>query len=191
MWRQLRIPARPGPSTPAFHAVDKEVLFKWIDRLSFNDLVILAVVAFLVLQACHAPFNVGVADIRGGVRQAYYTGEALDLQVRWDAVRDKNKAVGCQILDTFSGTAVWEGTATVPEVQAGSLETLTFDPPLPRDGQFGPEGRRLPLGLRSGRIYQGGNVLRHHSKVLTNHSRGGLRRPRSPLFGAHRAPLQF
>ena len=109
-----------------------------MDRsIKFQRLVILAVVAFLGLQACHSPFNVRVADLRGGVRQAYYTGEALDLQVRWDAVRDKNKAVGCQILDTFSGAAVWEGTATVPEVQAGSLETLTFDPRLPRDGQFG------------------------------------------------------
>ena len=59
------------------------------------------------------------------------------MQVHWDAVQDKNKEVGCQILDTYSGAAVWQGTATVPEIEAGSLETLDFDPPLPRDGQIG------------------------------------------------------
>ena len=109
-----------------------------MDRsIGFQRLVILAVAAFLVLPACRAPFKVRVADYRGGVRPAYYEGEALDLQVHWDAVQDKNKEVGCQILDTYSGAAVWQGTATVPEIQAGSFETLAFDPPLPRDGQIG------------------------------------------------------
>ena len=109
-----------------------------MDRsISFQRLVILAVAALLLLPACRAPFKVRVADFRGGVRPAYYEGEALDLQVRWDAGSDKNKAVSCQVLDTFSGRAVWKGSATVPEVQAGSLETLTFDPPLPQDGQLG------------------------------------------------------
>ena len=105
--------------------------------IGFQRLVILAVAAFLLVPACRAPFKVRVTDFRGGVRPAYYEGEALDLQVHWDAVRDKNKEVDCQVLDTFSGTAVWKGTATVPEVHAGSLETLIFDPPLRRDGQLG------------------------------------------------------
>ena len=89
------------------------------------------------MTGCHASFDVAVADLRGGVRPAYYTGEALDLQVRWDAGRDKNKEVDCQIVDTYAGSAVWQGTATVPDVRAGSLEPLTFDPALPRNGQLG------------------------------------------------------
>ncbi len=105
--------------------------------VSFQRLVILVVGAFLFLPACHAPFTVEVADYRGGVRPTYYAGEAPDLQVHWDGRRDKNKTVNCQVLDTFSGSAVWEGTATVPEVRGGSLETLTFEPELPGNGQLG------------------------------------------------------
>ena len=109
-----------------------------MDRsINFQRLVILAVAAFLVLSACHSPFEVRVADFRGGIRPAFYADEALDLQVHWDADRDKNMAVDCQVLDMFAGTALWKGTATVPEVQPGSLEVLRFDPPLPLDGQLG------------------------------------------------------
>ena len=109
--------------------------------VSFQRLVVLASAAVLFLPACHSPFRVNVADYRGGSRPAYYAGEALDLQVHWDGRRDKNKTVGCQVLDTYSGAAVWKGTATVPEVKGGSLETLTFDPELPGDGQL-----RLEVG---------------------------------------------
>ena len=105
--------------------------------VNFQRLVILAVGAFLLLPACHAPFRVEVADYRGGVRPTYYAGEALDLQVNWDGRRDKNKTVNCQVLDTFTGSAVWKGVSTVSEVQGGSLETLTFEPQLPGNGQLG------------------------------------------------------
>jgi hypothetical protein len=105
--------------------------------ISFQRLVLIAGAAFLFLPACHAPFQVSVTDYRGRIRPTYYAGQALDLQVHWDGRRDKNKAVNCQILDTFAGTTVWKGTATIPEVQGGSLKTRTFEPPLPRNGQLG------------------------------------------------------
>ena len=59
--------------------------------------------AFLLVPACRAPFKVRVTDLRDGVRPAYYEGEVLDLQVHWDAVRDKNKEVDCQVLTRFPG----------------------------------------------------------------------------------------
>ncbi len=62
------------------------------------------------------------------------------MYVDWDK-EDREKAVSCQVLDTYSGESKWEGRASVPAVENGPLETMSFDPPLPSDGQ---------LGLRAG-----------------------------------------
>ena len=62
------------------------------------------------------------------------------MYVDWDK-EDSEKAVSCQVLDTYSGESKWEGRASVPAVENSSLESMSFDPPLPADGQ---------LGLRAG-----------------------------------------
>ena len=101
----------------------------------FHRFAIVSATALVLLGACRAPFAVRVSDFRGGARPAFYRGEALRMDVQWGA-EDKDKAVSCQILDTFSGRPHWRGTAIVPEVRTGSLTTLAFEPPLPEDGQF-------------------------------------------------------
>ena len=62
------------------------------------------------------------------------------MYVDWDK-EDREKAVSCQELDTYSGESKWEGRASIPAVENSSLEMMPFDPPLPSDGQ---------LGLRAG-----------------------------------------
>ena len=99
--------------------------------------IVLVVAAFLTLTSCRTAFRTNVVDFQGTVKPAFYEGEALNLQVRWDSKQDRDKVVVCHIRDTYSGETEWEGEAEIPEVLPGSLKTLSFDPPLPSDGQLG------------------------------------------------------
>ena len=58
------------------------------------------------------------------------------MDVQW-AEDDVEKAVNCQVVDTFTGETKWQGLATVPSVEAGPLAALSFDPSLPPNGQLG------------------------------------------------------
>ena len=99
--------------------------------------LVLIATGFLTLTSCRAPFRTNVVDLQGTVRPGYYEGEALNLEVNWDAKQDHGKVVACHIRNTYSGKTEWEGEAEVPNVAPESLETLQFDPPLPPDGQLG------------------------------------------------------
>ena len=102
----------------------------------FQRLAVISVVALMGLAACRAPFQVRVTDFRGGARAYFYEGEALKMNVHWDK-EDGDRDVSCQVVDTFTGETEWKGLATVPIVENGSLEAISFDPPLPQDGQLG------------------------------------------------------
>ncbi len=103
---------------------------------SFQRLALISIVAFMFSSACRAPFEVRVTDFRGGSRPAFYEGEALKMNVQWDK-EDRDSTVSCQVVDTYTGETKWRGLAMVPTVENGSLNTLSFDPPLPEDGQLG------------------------------------------------------
>ncbi len=107
-----------------------------LQSLSFKRFAVISVVALMGLAACRHPFQVRVTDFRGGASPSFFQGESLKMGVHWDQ-EDANKAVRCQLLDTNTGESKWEGGASVPVVENGSLETLAFDPPLPSDGQLG------------------------------------------------------
>ncbi len=102
----------------------------------FQRLAVFSVLAMMGLAACRAPFQVRVTDFRGGARPYYYEGEALTMYVHWDK-EDGDRDVSCQVVDTITGETEWQGLGSVPIVENRSLETISFDPPLPQDGQLG------------------------------------------------------
>ncbi len=103
---------------------------------SFQRLAIVSAIGLMLLVACRAPFQVRVTDLRGGARPYFYEGESLKMHVHWGQ-EARDMAVICQVLDTYRGETKWQGRSTVPNVETGSLEVLSFDPPLPLNGQLG------------------------------------------------------
>jgi hypothetical protein len=130
----------------------------------FQRLAMISVVALIGLAACRAPFQVRVTNFWGGERPYCYEDEALKMYVHWDK-ENGDRDVFCEVLDTFTGETEWKDLATVPIVENGSLETISFDPPLPQDGQF---------GLTAG-VYEWVCDLNKFARS------GGLFRNRSPL----------
>ena len=108
-----------------------------LDRsTSFQRLAMISIVVVVFLAACRPAFQVWVTDFRGGARPSFYEGEPLKMYVHWDR-EDRDKAVNCQVVDTFTGETNWKGQAIVPAAETGALQALVFDSPLPQNGQFG------------------------------------------------------
>ena len=112
----------------------------------FQRLIVIVVITLTGLTACRAPFQVRVTDFRGGARPSFYEGEALKMYVDWDK-EDREKAVSCQVLDTYSGESKWEGQASIPAVENSSLEMMPFDPPPPFRRSTRPEGGCVSLDM--------------------------------------------
>ena len=92
----------------------------------------------IVLTSCataRAPYQMAITDWSGNTRPYYMAGEALNLQVYWDANQDAGKPVDCSVSNSFSGEIAWRGVLMIPESRPGQFVTATvWNPPYPETG---------------------------------------------------------